>query len=73
MVSRRPWSRVTGARSAVGFLFSSSTGATMAEISRSNRPSAHAWAALRCESKPNWSMSSRVMPRRLAIRSAAVN
>ena len=42
-------------------------------ISRSNRPSAQACSALRCESKPNWSMSSRVMPRRLAIRSAAVN
>ena len=42
-------------------------------ISRSKRPSAQACAALRCESKPNWSMSSRVMPRRLAIRSAAVN
>ena len=73
VVSRRPWSRVTSARSDVGCFCSSSTGASIGLISRSNRPSAQACLALRCDSKPNWSMSSRVMPRRLAIRSAAVN
>ena len=54
-------------------MFSSRTGASIGLISRSKRPSAQACLALRCESKPNWSISSRVMPRRLAIRSAAVN
>ena len=42
-----------GARSRVGCLFSSSTGASMRLISRSKRPSAQACLALRCESKPN--------------------
>ena len=73
MVSRRPWSRVTNARSDVGCFCSSSTGASIGLISRSNRPSAQACLALLCDWKPHSSMSSRVMPRRLAIRSAAVN
>ncbi len=73
VVSRRPWSRVTGAHSSVGRLFSSSTGAEIGEISRSKRPSAQACLALVCEASPNASRSARVMPRRLAIRSAASN
>ena len=42
-------------------------------ISRSNRPSAQACLAFCWDSSPNSSTSSRVMPRRLAIRSAASN
>ncbi len=60
-------------RSLVGCFCSSSTGASIGEISRSKRPSSHARLARSCDSNPNASMSSRVMPRRLAIRSAAVN
>lgn len=69
VVSRRPWSREMVTRSDVGCLFSSSAGASIGEISRSNRPSSQACLARACELKPNSSISSRVMPRRLAIRS----
>ena len=60
-------------RSLVGCFCSSSTGASIGEISRSKRPSSQARLARGCDSNPNASMSSRVMPRRLAIRSAASN
>ncbi len=45
----------------------------MGATSRSNRPSAQATAALRCDSAPNASSSSRVMPRFFTIRSAPSN
>ena len=46
VVSRRPWSRLTMWRSLVGCFCSSSTGASIGEISRSKRPSSQARLAL---------------------------
>ena len=48
-------------------------GTSMGATSRSKRPSAQAWAALRWDSAPSQSTSSRVMPRFWAMRSAAPN
>ena len=73
VVSRRPWSRRTVVRSSVGFPSSPTTGASMGTTSASNLPSAHARAAFCCDRSPRPSMSSRVMPRLFAIRSAARN
>ncbi|SHT92111.1 Uncharacterised protein [Mycobacteroides abscessus subsp. abscessus] len=73
MVSRRPWSRLTVLVSPVGLPSLSTCGASSGVISRSNRPSAQAWAASACERTPSPSTSARVMPRRLAMRSAASN
>src|SRR5664280_2663508 len=72
VVSRGPWSLVTSVFSPVG-PSGPTTGASSGTISRSNLPSATATAALRCDSKPNQSTSSRVMPYFWAIRSAAPN
>lgn len=71
-VSRSPWSLVTTAVSPVG-PSGPVTGASTARTWPSNLPSAHARAARRWERRPSASASSRVMPRRCAIRSAAVN
>ena len=59
--------------SPVGWPSSSRTGASIAKISRLKRPSSTAMRAFCCEARPNSSMSSRVNPRFLAIRSAASN
>ena len=50
-----------------------STGASIGETSRSNRCSSQARLAFCWETSPRWSRSDQVRPRRLAIRSAAVN
>ena len=47
------------------------TGASMANTSRSKRPSAHACAALRCEASPKASASERLTEYFSAMRSAA--
>ena len=73
VVSRRPWSRSTSAARRSAACPRRAPAPRRVMISRSNRPSAQACAALRCDRRPNASMSSRVMPRRLAIRSAPSN
>ena len=72
VVSRGPWSLVISVFSPVG-PSAPSTGASSGAISRSNLPSATATAALRWDSKPNQSTSSRVISYFWAIRSAAPN
>ena len=74
VVSRRPSSTDTTRVSPVGLPLSlSMTGPSSGAISRSKRPSSTATRALRCDSNPQDSRSSRVRPRFLAIRSAASN
>ena len=74
VVSRRPSSWETTRVSSVGLPVSlSMTGASRAAISRSKRPSSTATRALRCDSQPNASRSSRPRPRLRAIRSAPSN
>ncbi len=74
VVSRSPSSAETTRVSPVGFPLSLSiTGASSGAISRSKRPSSTAILALRCDSNPHASRSSRVSPRLCAIRSAASN
>ncbi len=73
VVSRRPSSRVMRVVSPVGLPSSPSTGASTGMIWVPKRSSSHATAARRCDSTPNWSSSSRVMPHFSAMRSAASN
>ncbi len=74
VVSRRPSSAETVLISSVGLPVSLSiTGLCSGVISRSKRPSSTAMRALRWDSNPSTSRSSRVRPRFLAILSAPSN
>ncbi len=63
VVSRRPWSVSTSRVAPVGLPSASSSGASMAAISRLKRPSSTAARAFCCEARPKASRSSRVRPR----------
>ena len=72
-LSRRPSSLLTTRFSPVSLPSASSTGAVTGTISRSKRFSAHALIAFCWLSRPKRSVSSRVMPYSLAMRSAPSN